>query len=421
MNETKGRTAAAAALLALLAGPAGADGPPTTNPPQPSLSLKARIDFAVAFGRAEGAWERSLVVGAISGSQAGVYYYGATPQDVPSYNWTFRIGSITKTMTAALLALQEHSGMRVGACGQLTAPTRVQDKLDELCPGCDPLPWQRAFITVSQLATHHAGLTKRPPVGYCTRRGAYESLSASSYDESARPPECAEGTREEGAPDDPLEDIAAGYRYSNWGFTVLGQLLTDNAGYSSWTALDRDQVLGPLGMTHTKVNGESFAGLVKAPRSSCDASGCTTLPEQPFADISVPAGGLWSTGPDMMRYLRFAMNLPALEPSPAADRLYAARSLIFCSRASGKDNYDETAGWMGLGWNRNTIGPADPGAPATDNPNDLIWWKGGDWSTYHAYIAFSPAKNVGVFVLSNTDHPDSAGPGTIGRHLLRSF
>ena len=76
------------------------------------------------------------------------------------------------------------------------------------------------------------------------------------------------------------------------------------------------------------------------------------------------------------------------------------RSLIFCNRATGSEQ-EGTTGWMGLGWNRNAIGPADPGA-------------------HHAYIAFSPAKNVGVFVLSNTDHPDGAGPGAIARHVLRS-
>jgi CubicO group peptidase (beta-lactamase class C family) len=208
--------------------------------------------------------------------------------------------------------------------------------------------------------------------------------------------------------------------YSNFAVTVLGDAM-GILDKTTWYDDLKKRVTGPLGMTNTDI----YEQLEKNAKSawavrSCgfDKNGkesCTSYPPSP----SGPAGGLWSTGDDMLKGL--AYNLLNVAVSPALEK---ARTLARTPQASGhcngyKDakhpsctNANASAGShdnIGLGWNLDQ-----------DSTLGMVRIsKDGDITNFHAYAAFSADGQRGVAVLLNSDTgPDRA---TIGDMLLHSM
>jgi CubicO group peptidase (beta-lactamase class C family) len=203
--------------------------------------------------------------------------------------------------------------------------------------------------------------------------------------------------------------------YSNWGYSVLGELLARNAGANSWIELLRAKLLAPYGMTHSIVDGEPLGSLFKAPEwANCSATSlpngpvwttCDWQQSTPHPLPGAPSGGLWSTGPDMLKYLKYALGLPADAPSPEATALLAARPAIFCTR-EGTDDVG-----IGLGWYRRRLA------------GETTWSKDGDSGTFEAYMLLMPSHGSGVFALSNTnsESPNGGGIAGLARALLSAL
>ena len=123
------------------------------------------------------------------------------------------------------------------------------------------------------------------------------------------------------------------FSYSNGGYALLGQLIADMTG-STFPEAAASLVLGPLGMSSSSFPASWPAtGAVTGYRLADDGSfepvpaRVCTLP---------PAGGLWTTGADLVRFgLGWASLLPAALAREAL-RPQAAR--------------DSTGADMGLGW-----------------------------------------------------------------------
>lgn len=155
----------------------------------------------------------------------GVEVSGADPDGV------HQIGSVTKVCTGLLLALEVVEGA-------LTLETRVGELLPELT---GPI----GGVTLGQLVTHTSGLPRLPPGMWRKAFGAAARDPYADLDESALLAAVA-GTspRPTSRP-----------RYSNLGFGLLGTALTRHRG-TTYGALVRDRVTGPLGMTATDVHVE---------------------------------------------------------------------------------------------------------------------------------------------------------------------
>lgn len=426
----------------------------SSPPPQLETRLKARIDAAVAKTAGAnktrgGEWNRWLIVGGIDGGTEGVYYYtaDAAKYGTPDASSAFRIGSLTKLFTATLLALQEGQGMTVGPCGEgkrktagprdtpTVRKTELSEKLSEACgSGCAKLPPPRDRITIEQLATHRSGLPHGVTVPVCSLTELFQSLTSFQITPETKA-KCIAGedprSRQNCDPYEPCFKPGRKFLYSNWGFYTLGPLLAHNAGYTGsrdYDDLNRDKFLTPYGMTHT------FGGHEDTPPKTARASDWACLfsygptnerylvcPDQPHAyagkNTGFPqhgSGHLWSTGPDMLQFLRFAMGRRAHKSDARTLKAMAdARKLIFCDRADARENDDDTPGKIGLEWRHNKIG-----ADFSSTPDELLWWKGGGAGSFQAYIGFSEKKNVGVFVLANTAVDD---PGSIGKTFLGSY
>ncbi|GAA0804351.1 serine hydrolase domain-containing protein [Spirilliplanes yamanashiensis] len=238
--------------------------------PETGRTVDAVVTRAQSAGRAP-----SLVL-AVVRDRAIAHFTGAGEQPRPDPKTQYRIGSITKTMTAAMvLQLRDE-----GAFG-------LDDLLYRHLPGT-PI----GGVTLRQLLGHVSGLQREPDGQWWERRAGGDVdtlLRELSFDKLAGTPWRA-------------------YHYSNLAYGLLGAILTKVTG-DTWADLVGKRVLDPLGLKRTTYHPvEPYArGYVVHPLHQ-------TLHEEPRLDAGAmaPAGQLWSTVTDMAKWAAFLAD-----PAPA--------------------------------------------------------------------------------------------------------
>ncbi|MBM7520350.1 serine hydrolase domain-containing protein [Nocardioides nitrophenolicus] len=182
---------------------------------------------------------------------------------------SYRIGSITKTLTAVLVLQLRDEGL-----------LSLDDPIGRFVPAGG-----YASATVRDLLAHTAGLQSEPAGPWWERvdGGSVAELLAAN-DGSGRV-------------------AAAGdyYHYSNLGFALLGEAVARLRGESWWSVV-RSRLLEPLGMTATAYDPPAD----HAPGRSVDHF-AHTLWAEPHTDTGAmaPAGQLWSTVGDLLRWADF--------------------------------------------------------------------------------------------------------------------
>jgi CubicO group peptidase (beta-lactamase class C family) len=237
------------------------------------------VDDLVARAQVEG--RAPAVVAAVvrGGTVAHFAAAGRDPAtgDSPTPDTQFRIGSITKTLTAAMLMQLRDEGL-----------LSLDDLLYRHLPGT-PVG---SAITLRQLLGHVSGLQREPDGEWWERTEGTDLdtfLAALTPDKIAYPPHRS-------------------YHYSNLAYGLLGAVLHRVTG-TEWTGLAAKRLLEPLGMNRTThLETEPFArGYVVHPWYG-------TLNEEPRPDTKAmaPAGQLWSTAEDLAKWAAFLAS-----PDPA--------------------------------------------------------------------------------------------------------
>jgi CubicO group peptidase (beta-lactamase class C family) len=235
-----------------------------------------RVDEIVAAAQTRGRVP-SLVAGVVrQGSVAHVAGAGDLPRPDPGTQ--YRIGSITKTMTAVLLL-----GLRDE--GRLALDDPLRRYLPEVPAG---------DVTLRQLLAHVGGLY-REPAGAWWERAPGLDLNALLAGLAVEPP----------------YGPADRYHYSNLGYGLLGAVAERLTG-QPWASLLTKRLLEPLNLARTTNHAtEPFArGYVVHPWHG-------TLREEPRHDAGAmaPAGQLWSTVNDLAGWAAFLAD-----PAPAVLR-----------------------------------------------------------------------------------------------------
>ncbi|MEH1015027.1 serine hydrolase domain-containing protein [Micromonospora sp. CPCC 206060] len=233
-----------------------------------------RVDALVAEAQTTGL-APSLVAGIVrDGTLVHLATAGTTPE--PHADLQYRIGSISKTMTAVLV-------LQLRDAGQLA----LDDPLERYLPDTGV-----GTPTLRQLLGHAGGLQREPDGEWWERStgGDLTALLAGlTPTKLAYPPHRV-------------------YHYSNLAYGLLGAVLERVTGRSWWELL-HERLLTPLGMTRTTYQAtEPFArGYVVHPWHG-------TLREEPRTDTGAmaPAGQLWSTPTDLARWAAFLAD-----PDPA--------------------------------------------------------------------------------------------------------
>ncbi|MBZ5738942.1 serine hydrolase domain-containing protein [Nocardioides mangrovi] len=228
--------------------------------------LQARLAHAQSTGRLP-----SVTAGLVRdgepvwlGSYGGPAVPGHDPHDVQ-----YRIGSITKTMTAVVV-------LQLVRDGRIALDDPASVALGEV---------GYADRTLRQLLSHGSGMQSEPVGSW------WERSAGLSFDELVA---ANDGSRAVFRPGER-------FHYSNLGYALLGELVARLLGTTWWEAV-RERVLTPLGMARTSYlpDGAAAQGQSVHPYDG-------TLVAEPATDTGAmaPAGQVWATIEDLARYAVF--------------------------------------------------------------------------------------------------------------------
>jgi serine-type D-Ala-D-Ala carboxypeptidase/endopeptidase len=330
---------------------------------QPSL-LPDRVDKAIHERMAAGEYP-ALVIAMVDGDRSDVYAFGSLDNGkTPDADTVFEIGSITKTFTATLLTK-----------AVLTGELKLDAPVGTLLPGFTIPSRNGKTITLENLAMQHSGLPRLPT----NFAAANENDPYADYDGDKLKAFLAGYA----LPRDP----GSAYEYSNLGVGLLGYALAQHAG-TTYDALLHAQIFKPLGMSES---GIALSEVMRAHLASGHDENGKRVANWNL-DALAGAGGIRSSGADMLRFLKANMGLLK---SP----LDAAMQFAHKPRAETDPEKNERIGlvWM-----------TQHGAGG-----DVIWHN-GQTGGYHSFIGFTADHRHGVVVLTNAAHSaDDLGFATL--------
>jgi CubicO group peptidase (beta-lactamase class C family) len=226
------------------------------------------------LAKAQSEWRLPSVVAAVFRDgevlwQEAVGLAGVEPEEPATPDYQYRIGSITKTFTAALVMQLRDEGRL-----ELDAPLR------------DLLPEAPAGPTVRHGLSHLSGFQREPP---------------GDIWETMRPP-----SREEliAGLEDAERVLLPGFRwhYSNLAFGLLGEIVQRRHG-APYADVLHERLLEPLGLARTTLAEQQPAarGYFVEPYSD----GLRVEPHLDIPETSAAMGQLWSTVGDLARWGSF--------------------------------------------------------------------------------------------------------------------
>ena len=234
--------------------------------PSTAVRLLARTARAQRDGRLP-----SLVAGVVRDG-ALVWSAGRGAVDEPHDDVQYRLGSISKTVTAIVV-------MRLREEGRLGLDERVEQHVPDTPFG---------DRTVGQLLAHVGGVRAESPTDW------WERTPGVPFDELAG----------RSSADDVPHPAGRRFHYSNLGYGVLGELVARLRG-RPWADVVRDEVLLPLGLERTtpRPSGRAAQGWAVHPWAD------VLLPEPEHDAVAMaPAGQLWSTLADLGRFAAFLLD-----------------------------------------------------------------------------------------------------------------
>ena len=369
------RTGCAVVLAAV--GCAAPDGPQPPGEWLPALQ---------SFGEAIAADVEEDGVGGITAALArdgevlwsGAYGWADPEAGVPAARETvYRTGSISKSVTAVLLAI-------LADAGTVTLETPLADLVPEIeelrdrPEGADP--------SLRQVAGHTAGFAREPglpgaatgPIEGWTAR-ILESIPTTRY---RSPP----GTE---------------YAYSNIGFGILGLGLERAAG-EPFMAQVESRIFEPLGMTGSTfvIDDVLQPRLARGHANGRDGQVNTERPalEHAGRGYKVPNGGVYSTVDDMAAFAAGVMGRGGR--SLLGDGM---RAEVLSVQTPG----DPESGY-GLGFSISTV------------DGRVFAGHGGSVSGYTAHLLFEPATGLTAILLRNYNRGRTS-LGEAARRLLMSL
>jgi CubicO group peptidase (beta-lactamase class C family) len=309
-------------------------------------------EFTTALRKVPG-----IAVGILQRGEVEVVALGTISDESDPASLCWEIGSITKVFTGLLLA-------DMSIRGEVGLDDPIGNHLPD--PVAGRLPSTSLQPTLTDLATHTAGLPRLPVSIYRIAKGSDDPYSHLTEDDvfGYLGPKTKRPRRRRP-------------RYSNYGMGLLGHILARAAGRPH-AALIEERILGPLGMTATRIGscGEGTA-TVQGFRKG------RPTPPWTFGALEA-AGGLRSTINDLVTFAGACIDPPE---GSVGEAIRLARQPFHESRLP--------SGSMGLGWMLRSH-PKRSGSS--------LWHNGGTYGA-SSFLAVDPALSSAVVACGNV------GPG----------
>lgn len=304
-----------------------------------------------------------ISVGIINKGQISFTVYGKNGMVLAPKEYTYEIGSITKTFTTSLLC-------------KAISENKIQ--LDDPINNYLKLPSRDYYPPLSSLVTHTSGYKKYyfelPMISnFLNGRNDYYGITKDML------------LSRLGKVD--LEDKEYNFRYSNFGLATVGAVL-EKVYEEDYTTLMDTYIKNDLGLENTKIS-----------QGTGDLSNYWEWSE---SDAYMPAGALLSTVPDLLSYAQMQLQ----ENPEYLAMAHQSLAVIHATSKSNKKmgiNLDE----IGVGW-------------VIDQENNITWHNGAT-GNFNSYIGFDKDRQIAVVVLSNLP-PKYRIPATvIGIEILTTL
>jgi CubicO group peptidase (beta-lactamase class C family) len=297
-------------------------------------------------------------------------------------NTIFAIGSITKVFTTILLADAVQQGV-----------IKLNDPVDKYLPSTLKVPQYNGYkITFEDLATHTSALPDNPP----NLGPAFTEANPQTPDEKVQLvfdlTRCTYNYTfdqfYQGLSNTTISrEPGLKYEYSNFGSSLLGNILTSKSNMSSYDELVTKKILNVLGMNSTSVNlsDEQKSRLAAGHISGLELPLIRSVASKP----EIPSGSLYSSASDMFKFASSNIGLIKTKLDSAMQESH----LIRHSRYIGNNTNTEI--YVGLGC-----------FITTNLGKEIIWTNGGTFGGYNAFIGFSPSTERGIIVLCSAEVSD---------------
>jgi CubicO group peptidase (beta-lactamase class C family) len=289
-----------------------------------------------------------------------------TPADAHT---RFAIGSTTKAMTSAALAMLVDEG-------KLRWDDRVIDHLPEF-QLYDPYVTRE--LTVRDLLTHRSGL---PGTDLMWARWDFtlpESMKRLRYVR-------------------PTASFRSQWQYQNVMY-ALGGLVVERASGMPWDAFIRTRIFAPLGMTESETLVSAIQGKPNVAVPHAEANDSVRVTPMRSTDGVAPAGSVYSSVSDMAKWMRFMLDsgrvgtkrliTPATFRELITPQIRAPMTEYPALQLSKPHFFSYGLGWF-----------------IQDYDGQIVWMHTGSINGMSAIIGLMPDRRVGVYVLENLDHAE---------------
>ena len=283
----------------------------------------------------------------------------------------FAIGSTTKAMTSAALAMLVDDGK-----------LRWDDKV------IDYLPDLRLYdayatreLTVRDLLTHRTGLPGTDLLW---------ALDENQYSM----PEMIRRLRYV----KPSSSFRSTWAYQNVVYAI-GGLLVERISGMSWDAFIRTRIFTPLGMNESEPLVSGIRGKADVATPHAELSDTVRSVSMRSTDAIAPAGSVWSSVSDMSKWMRFMLDsgrvgtqhliTPATFRELVAPQMRAPMSEYPALELAQPHFFSYALGWF-----------------VQDYHGQTVWMHTGSIDGMSAIIGLMPEQHIGVYVLANLDHAE---------------
>lgn len=345
---------------------------------QTPLAAQAKPDWAafdMYVAKAAAEWRIPALAIAIVKDDSVVFARGygvlqkGTSQPATEHT-RFAIGSTTKAMTSAALAMLVDEG-------KLTLDDPVTKHIPELQLHD---PWATRELTIRDLLTHRSGLP------------GTDLFWASSWKYSQA--EIIRRLRYI----QPTASFRSQWQYHNVLYALTGVIIERVSGMP-WEQFLRTRLFAPLGMNETEPLNSTIAGKpnVAVPHALTNDS-VTVVPVR-STDGVASAGSVWSSVSDMARWMRFVIdsgrvgNKRLIQQRTFAElitpQIQAPMEQYPALQLAKPDFFSYGLGWFIQSYR-----------------GQQVWMHTGSINGLSAIIGFEPNKRLGVVVLENLDHAE---------------